>query len=180
MKFFSFLRRKEKKEETLFLLDESDFSLCTKQTIDDTVGENGTIIKKFNEMTSYYDPDENPLSKEKAYEIMENLMQTAVTNRLLLCSRISKSIESGSMFEQYYQKLHIVNTLTNSAHIKMQRMRIAEKNYNYLLSIYNKVLEKSYVSSFVPSADTIPSPDQEDAWDYLRTSGGFDHETDNE
>lgn len=159
-KKFRLFRRKEEslglpnmKTVTLPAMEE-----LTNQLRDEVAGDGGLLDQEFEKMIAAYDPEINPISKREAELMLHALLRRAISHRKLLNDRIARSIESGRLFDQYYDRIHAVSALAVDAYTKMQKMDFAEENLAYHYEMLIHVRDSSF--------QTVPTPESE-AWGKL-------------
>ena len=122
----------------------------TNQLRDEVTGKNGLLDREFENMIQAYDPEVNPISREEAEMLLNSLLRRAISHRKLLNDRIARSIESGRLFDQYYDRVHAVSALAVDAYTKMQRMDYAEENLRYHYDMLIGVRDDSFIKPPAP------------------------------
>ncbi len=117
----------------------------TNQLRDEVAGKGGILDREFEKMIRAYDPEVNPISRREAELMLDTLLRRAISHRKLLNDRIARSIESGRLFDQYYDRVHAVSALAVDAHTKMQRMDYAEENLKYHYDMLIGIRNDSYL-----------------------------------
>lgn len=124
----------------------------TNQLRDEATGKGGLLDREFEKMIRAYDPEVNPISRREAELMLDTLLRRAISHRKLLNDRIARSIESGRLFDQYYDRIHAVSALAVDAHTKMQRMDYAEENLKYHYDMLIGIRDDNYLNP--PSSDS--------------------------
>ena len=166
-------KKNEETESQENIQEKTELELLTEQMIEETIQ---VLEKQFISQIRMNSSDKKPIGKEKVRSIMNHLIGTAVARRLLLPSRIEKSVETGMLFERYYSRLQVINNLTNVTHTKMRRMQDAERDYRYQNAVYAKVLERAYENDAVPRSEEVDHEEQADLWRVINKAGGLDDE----
>lgn len=102
------------------------------------------LTKDFEQMTKGYRSKPGRLEKEEMYSIIWNLMEKALKERHVLIERIEKDIETGDLYERYYNKMHTINIYTNSAYAMMKKLEVKEESYERQKELYKKVVGEAY------------------------------------
>ena len=131
------------------------FEKLTDQLIDETIGREGSMRRRFERLTMGYDVDKNPIGVDDAKRILLALVGNAVERRKVFAGRIEKSVVEEGLFKRYYASLQEINDLTIKADEMMQRMKRARGQYIYEAEIYRKLTGFSYVNEVMPTADEL-------------------------
>ena len=125
----------------------------TNQLREEVTGKGGLLDQEFEKMIQGYDPEVNPISRDEAELMIQALLRRAISHRKLLNDRIARSIESGRLFDQYYDRIHAVSALAVDAHTKMQKMDFAEENLRYHYDMLIEVRDDSFTKVPKPGSD---------------------------
>jgi len=131
----------------------AEIEQLTTQLIEDTIGSNGVLQKKFDSLLAQYRRNPYALGTADAQNFLFGLLKEAVAQRRLLSGRIEKSVESGILFQRYYSRMQYINHSTNVAYEKMEQMQAAEKRYKDLLGIYRQVIGNAYDRELISMQD---------------------------
>lgn len=122
----------------------------TDELIEETSGENGTLVKAFREQLRYYDPERNPLGPYEARAILLSMLDMAASKRKLLNERLEQSVEIGDLYKHYYSRVDEVTNLAVQAVTDLERMDLAEEDYRYYYAMYLNVRDASVVQDIQP------------------------------
>lgn len=122
----------------------------TDELIEETVGENGELTRRFRDLMSRYNPDENPIGPHETYAILLSMLDFAAAQRKLLNGRLESSVEVGSLYQSYYGRIQTVNTLAARALTDLERMEIAEEDYRFNLGLLLNVRDESIKDDLKP------------------------------
>lgn len=125
----------------------------TNQLREEVTGKGGLLDQEFERMIQGYDPEVNPISRDEAELMIQALLRRAISHRKLLNDRIARSIESGRLFDQYYDRIHAVSALAVDAHSKMQKMDFAEENLRYHYDMLIGVRDDSFTKIPTPGSE---------------------------
>lgn len=142
---FSFFRKKKPSVGEQMAVSapvEDELNKLLKQLIEET---KSALEKEFNEQISNYKAKGHPLGPEDAKKIMEHLVGKAVTSRNDLSGRIERSIAVGELYGRYYNKIAVINDLTNDAYEKMNEMRGYKQRFETKEHLYNSVTGYMYL-----------------------------------
>lgn len=114
--------------------------------LDQLIEETGAALEKeFYKQIHNYTANRNPLGPNNATEIMEILIKSAVVNRNALNSKIERSIAEGDLYRRYYNKIAVINDLTNDAYEKMNEMQGYRQRFEMKEHLYNSVTGHMYL-----------------------------------
>lgn len=136
--------------------------MLTDQLVAETVGDGGILDQEFHRILSAYNADNNPIDRRQAELLLSSLLRTAISRRKLLNERIVRSIESGQLHHQYYDRLHAVSALAVDAYSKMRVMDLARQDYLFHSNMLEKVQRKSHRADMQPGEDELPKPPEPD------------------
>lgn len=144
---FRLFCRRQKGFKELPQLDEQihpAMERLTEQLIEEMVGDNGIITKEFERRIAAYNTEDHPISPKDAEQLMISLLKMAVAGRKLINERLARSIETGALFDSYYDRVHAVSALAVDAHSKMKRMDVAEEDFLYHYDMLLRVRNNTY------------------------------------
>lgn len=168
------MRRRSKNTNSTI---ESELEMLTNELIEETIGPDGLLERHFQEVLSHYsaEPDKKlKLEEDDVKNILKQLIKEAVSKRNVLNGRIEKSVENGAIFERYYGKVQIINTLTNRTYAKLQLMQACKRRYDYMEEVYRKVTGEEYIDKMQPKEQDENLLDVNgDVWTEFDEAGGI-------
>lgn len=137
---------------------EDELKEITDDAIDDaTQGKHG-LRAYYNQQIKYYNAANNPLGLEDAKRILEQLIKIAVSNRQTINGDIERSISEGTLYQRYYNKVAVVNDMTNETYTRMKRMQAVQERFEYKKMVYNNVTGHMYLERAVRAVQPISTP----------------------
>ena len=105
-----------------------------------------------------YNAATNPLGVADAKKILLRLIREAVANRQNINGDIERSISEGGLYRRYYNKVAVVNDMTNETYSRMEHMKAARERFEYKKKVYNNVTGHMYLERAVravqPTSDS--------------------------
>lgn len=128
----------------------SEIEKITDQLIAETLSDNGVLIKELNMKLQNYTVDENPLGLDEAKNILNSLITLAINQRSLLAQRLANSIEQGSLYNDYYEKMKDINKLTIAVNVEAKKLERINNDFNTQNHIYHKITGMTYQRAVLP------------------------------
>ena len=121
---------------------EDELELLLKQVIESAKKE---LQKEFDNQIKNYSAQNNPLGEQQANKIMSILIEKAVVQRNSLNGKIEHSLSEGGLYRRYYNKIAVINDLTNDAYEKMNTMKHVEERFETKKHLYHSVTGHMYL-----------------------------------
>ena len=149
---------------------EDELKTLTTELIDEAKNEISTI---YQERIASYSVDKNPLSVEVAEEMLLDMAERAVIIRQQLNVNIQRSISDGSLYYRYFNKVALVNEMTNETYTKLKRMQRIQERFEYKKKLYNNVTGRMYLEHAIKAQlETTPEKPEEDIGVAIDKAGG--------
>lgn len=156
MKLF---KRKQKTDLELYDIIHDKFSKITRREIEMTRQK---LDEEFQKLISQIDADsDQTLSVERAEELLMNLLSICVSRRQQLADCLKSNVESGHIFDYYDEMIEEIDVLQVEVYKKLRDKRYLQKEYEYENGIYNRVVDHTYQSSYVPGTNDLSFYDRE-------------------
>lgn len=100
---------------------------------------NFNMNKWFERRTEGFNSDTNPLGKEEAVKIINEMLAIIASERSLLASRIEASVARGDLYKRYAKRQRAVERFSIKVVAKKQHMLAAQTDYLYHKKIYDEL-----------------------------------------
>lgn len=86
----------------------SEFEAITDKIIYDTIGPQGSMNTKLEELLSSYKAENNPIGVDVAKKIIKTLISDAISQRYRLLVDFGTAIKKGEITSDYYEKVKAI------------------------------------------------------------------------
>ena len=174
-KLFSFFKKRKPVTEQLVATGtvEDELGTLMAMLIQNTLDGPDGIDKLYRNRISQYNAHSNPISQEQAERLLLDMLEKAALLRQQFNANIQRSISDGTLYDRYFNKVALVNDLTNDTYTKLKRMQRVQERFEYKKKLYNNVTSGMYLKHAVRvQQETSNEHPTEDVGDAIDKAGG--------